>query len=599
MRAQQQVHELQRERGLAALHAAMTGRPADAAVSFQRYTDRIAELNQPRAAVDRIIDPALRNGVLALEAAGAVKEATAQERGHLTVAFAIGAIEPLEYTRLVDMRASRKAGIASFDRAATASQRTALHAVFDSPAAVEVARYEAIALGGGSGRLPEQVDPDVWWTVMTGVIDSLRSTQQVIAEDVQRRARQLQRGSVEHIVRYVSLGVLALTAEAALFIGRGRPLSRVGPHDGPAPTGSDAAAKLVAEINSELLRGMSANNAWQLVARRMTEFSSASCVLILRRADRGLSAAPLTACVGDGAAELQDMRAAIEHSCLVDVLKSGTPVLVDDLADHLGSTSTGIGPAAAVPLHAGSGIRGLLIAARGTGSVPFTPGQVSRLASLTDQAALALEVAEQQETKQFQDLVEERHRIALELYHGVIRRLVGIGMSLQGTLGLIQHTQLHGRVGTVIGQLDDTVNRMRTSIFDLQAGPEHDANLRQRLLDLIIELIDDPDLLPMISMTGSVDRLVSSDIAHHAEVVVREAVTNVVRHARATELTLTADAADRLTISVTDNGVGLPHNAVRSGLLNLEQRATQLGGRLAIDRRPTSGTRLIWSVPLR
>jgi signal transduction histidine kinase len=99
-------------------------------------------------------------------------------------------------------------------------------------------------------------------------------------------------------------------------------------------------------------------------------------------------------------------------------------------------------------------------------------------------------------------------------------------------------------------------------------------------------------------MTGTVDNSVPDDVGEHAEAVVREAVTNTVRHAQAKKLVLTVEAGDELTISVVDDGVGMPPQVARSGLHNLEQRATALGGTCSVTDESGGGTRLTWRVPL-
>lgn len=79
----------------------------------------------------------------------------------------------------------------------------------------------------------------------------------------------------------------------------------------------------------------------------------------------------------------------------------------------------------------------------------------------------------------------------------------------------------------------------------------------------------------------------------------REAVTNAIRHAHASELTLEVEATeDALTVSVQDNGIGIPPGAVRSGLRRIEQQAIDLGGELVVAPSPAGGTRLTWRLPL-
>jgi signal transduction histidine kinase len=99
-------------------------------------------------------------------------------------------------------------------------------------------------------------------------------------------------------------------------------------------------------------------------------------------------------------------------------------------------------------------------------------------------------------------------------------------------------------------------------------------------------------------MSGTIDSLVPDYIGGHAEAVVRETISNALRHAHATELTLTVEAGDALIITMVDNGLGMPPEVARSGLCNLEQRATELGGALTVGEEPGGGTRVTWRVPL-
>jgi signal transduction histidine kinase len=80
--------------------------------------------------------------------------------------------------------------------------------------------------------------------------------------------------------------------------------------------------------------------------------------------------------------------------------------------------------------------------------------------------------------------------------------------------------------------------------------------------------------------------------------VVREAVSNVLRHARAAELAVTVSLDGDLLVEVSDTGIGIPETVVRSGLRNLERRAAEAGGSFRVERRSGGGTRLMWTVPL-
>ena len=90
-----------------------------------------------------------------------------------------------------------------------------------------------------------------------------------------------------------------------------------------------------------------------------------------------------------------------------------------------------------------------------------------------------------------------------------------------------------------------------------------------------------------------------AEVAEHRLAVLREAVTNVVRHAKATTVAVSVAAADRLRIEVTDDGDRPADGRRRSGLANLADRAAQLGGTFGTGPGAAgTGTRLCWEVPL-
>jgi signal transduction histidine kinase len=92
--------------------------------------------------------------------------------------------------------------------------------------------------------------------------------------------------------------------------------------------------------------------------------------------------------------------------------------------------------------------------------------------------------------------------------------------------------------------------------------------------------------------------IVDAALSDHAEAVVREAVSNAVRHAGATSLAVTVKVEDDMCIEVVDNGRGLPGGSDGSGLTSLHHRAQQAGGAFSIADAPGGGTVLRWSAPL-
>jgi len=197
-------------------------------------------------------------------------------------------------------------------------------------------------------------------------------------------------------------------------------------------------------------------------------------------------------------------------------------------------------------------------------------------------------------------VLADRDRIAGDLHDHVIQRLFATGMSLQGGIRRIIDPEARRRVVAAVEQLDHTVQEIRTSIFDLHTSEDgSQVSLRRRLLDVVAELSADTSVSPSIRIDGAVDTLVQDqDVAEHAVAVLREAVSNALRHAQASEIVVTVEAADDLIIDVVDNGIGIPAGTARSGLLNLERRATKCGGTATVGPGPRGGTRLTWRVPL-
>jgi signal transduction histidine kinase len=339
----------------------------------------------------------------------------------------------------------------------------------------------------------------------------------------------------------------------------------------------------IGEVNSELLGGASGEYALRLITQRTVELAGAdSALVVLGDGDH----TPLSIAASAGV-KIENFDAA--DYAVDEVVRSGVPLLVDDLG-------TAFGPALAVPLRSEMGVTGALVVLRRGGETRFLPDQVPMLASFADQAAVALEFAEQQRSQRLLDVLEDRDRIARDLHDHVIQRLFVTGLTLQATMRRITEPDVAARLRTAVEQLDETVREIRTSIFDLHSTDN--TSLRRRLLDLVAGLTEATHLKPSVRMSGTVDNSVPPELAEHVEAVVREAVTNCVRHASATELTVLIDAGDDVVITVQDNGVGIPADAARSGLRNLAHRAAQFGGSLEVQATEGGGACVVWRVPL-
>lgn len=96
---------------------------------------------------------------------------------------------------------------------------------------------------------------------------------------------------------------------------------------------------------------------------------------------------------------------------------------------------------------------------------------------------------------------------------------------------------------------------------------------------------------------GPVDTLVPPSIAAHVEAVVREAVSNAVRHSHGTAVGATVTVGDEVIVTVTDDGCGIGDAGRRSGLANMAARAEACSGEIVIDST-AAGTTARWRAPL-
>ncbi|MFC9439342.1 sensor histidine kinase, partial [Nocardia sp. NPDC057030] len=253
------------------------------------------------------------------------------------------------------------------------------------------------------------------------------------------------------------------------------------------------------------------------------------------------------------------------------------------------------GPALILPLQTAGVVLGVLIVARAVDAEPYSDELGALAAAFTDQAALAMQLAEAQRRARELDVLADRDRIARDLHDHVIQRVFAVGLGLQGMAARVDDPQVQQRLSDEIDRLQEIVHEIRTTIFDLHGGAG--ASLRRRLEDAIRQQTAAAPIRARLRVDGPLS-VVGPALADHAEAVVRESVSNAVRHSGGDAVTIEITVADELTILVQDNGSGVPEDVIASGLANLAQRAAESEGRCSIERAPSGGTRVHWSAPL-
>ncbi|MBW6434593.1 GAF domain-containing sensor histidine kinase [Actinoplanes hulinensis] len=344
-----------------------------------------------------------------------------------------------------------------------------------------------------------------------------------------------------------------------------------------------------AEITSVLLGTVRRTEALRLIARRAREVADAELVLVLLYE-------------GDSDRYRIEVVEGTDPSCAQMVGKvlpafgpEATYRLVEDLrgaAEWPGPVPDG--PALLAPLAGTDSPQGVLIV-----SNPASTDDAALLSSFAGQAALALERARAQEERELLAVLEDRERIARDLHDVVIQRLFATGMQLQGAVAPAGvKPEVVKRINAAVDDLDATIRDIRRSIFELRAPVG--ATLRTELRDTVDAALDTLGFRPTLETSGPVESAVPDDIVPELMAVLREALSNVARHAQASSVRVSVRAADReLTLMVEDDGAGIEPALARGGVLNMGERASDLGGSFEIGPRPDgSGTLLTWRVPI-
>ncbi|MEU3184878.1 GAF domain-containing protein [Streptomyces sp. NPDC006923] len=362
-------------------------------------------------------------------------------------------------------------------------------------------------------------------------------------------------------------------------------------------------------VTTALLSGGDAGGALAVVAehaRRLAD--SVVGVVLLCTADRGLE---IVAASADHPAIKLGTVIPAESPAVVSLL-AGESVFVDDGATDprvITDLALSFGPCMLLPLRTDGRVLGVLATPRMPGGRRFSTTERTLATQFAAQAALALMMAEAQRDRERLAVLEDRDRIARDLHDLVIQRLFATGMMLESAQRGPVEAEVHRGIDKAVGELDKTIQEIRTAIFALHQGPaEAPAGLRTRVLREINMAAVPLGFTPSHRFVGPVDSGVGELAGRNLIAALREALSNAFRHAHATRIEVVVDATVRLSdgrvavrLSVADDGVGIPHGGRRSGLRNLRRRAESLGGSstcgpgLGTSR---GGTTVIWQAPL-
>ncbi len=207
-------------------------------------------------------------------------------------------------------------------------------------------------------------------------------------------------------------------------------------------------------------------------------------------------------------------------------------------------------------------------------------------------------------------LADDRERFGRDMHDNVISKLFATGMSLQSSLHRTDDPAERQRLNDAIDDLDSTINEIRTTVYGLRSQADWDRGAKGAILQIAAQQREQLGFEPRVHFVGEIDEL-SDDIVVEVLATLREALANLVKHARASSVDIALTVAGALVrLAVTDDGVGFEVDVVASdgsdgdphlgnhGLHNMRHRARSLGGHATISSIPGEGTTVDWNVPV-
>jgi len=259
-----------------------------------------------------------------------------------------------------------------------------------------------------------------------------------------------------------------------------------------------------------------------------------------------------------------------------------------------------------VPITYGEETIGRLYLTNKVGSPEFSADDQRLVEIFALHAGIAMTNARLLERSRLLAVAQERDRISKDLHDGIIQNLYAVGLSLEGVADLLE-AEGHAAGPSVDHAIDAihlAIADIRNFIVGLRPRVVDGIDLASGLTSIIDDLRPHTPIAIALDVDGSVDDP-DPEVTSHLLAIAGEALSNVVRHSRATTAHITvrrpSDDLAGLMLTIDDDGIGFDADAVarhgHQGLSNMRERAAAIGGILSWEPRDGGGISVIVRAP--
>ncbi|MBE1608553.1 GAF domain-containing sensor histidine kinase [Actinopolymorpha pittospori] len=364
--------------------------------------------------------------------------------------------------------------------------------------------------------------------------------------------------------------------------------------------------KATLELTQALQKQTSVRGGLRLVTQRLRVVSGADYVAI-GLTDPHLPVGTAFIEVVDGMG-FEDVSGNFPHASerselWTNVIQSNKAVISSDIPLHpgfqppaeLAEALSTLGPGMYLPLAVSGNAFGVLVAGWRRGSSFETISTIVPLMQMfTDVVALAL-----QQVRTHSMVLEDRERIAGELRDTILVRLFDIGTRMHVISGMVGQTEMRRRLQDTINELDGTIRQISATVFALSdARTPSRLPLSAQVLEEVEAVSNTFNQTPRLVVHGPLNGL-PEWLEQELVLAVRESLADAATHQAVSNIEVFVQVtADKLALTVSDDGQAGKRLASGSVPVRLRKRARQLGGTCTVRADGPTGNILSWQVPL-